>query len=147
MTIDFEEMSKDAFPALETLELSALQNVHGDIMNLSGLPHLKALDLWNTNVTGDIRNIGSGDFPSLESLKLPPGIYGGRGFEFQRISDAPDIIAAVSTLQKQRPNLHLMHSWSAKLSDNSPDWYEKVQTQQEVLFGDDLPFSPLQSNP
>ena len=134
VTIDFEEISKDAFQTLETLEINNCHRryVHGNFMNLSDLSHLKVLNLGNTAVTGDIRDIRNDDFPSLESLELPSSVYGGCGFLFQRITDAPDVIAEVFTLIKQRPNLQLK-DWYARLSCDSPDWYEALGREDEGL--------------
>ncbi len=120
--------------------------VQGNLMDLADFPHLKVLDLEDTavtgdirdirendftsleqlklpkGVTGDIRDIGESDFPSLECLELPKTVYGAAGYEFQRISDAPDLVRAVYLLKKQRPALK-MKSWYGKLSEDSPDWY------------------------
>jgi len=99
--------------------------VEGNIMDLADFPHLKTLKLGETAVTGDIRDIGKNDFQSLERLSLPKTIYGGRGYELQRISDAPDLLRTVYLLKKQRPALK-MKKWYGKLSEDSPDWYESA---------------------
>ena len=91
-------------------------------MDLADFPRLKELHLDFTTVTGDIRDIGECDFLSLEQLTLPSGVYGGCGHEFQRISDAPDIINSLYSIKKQRPIL--LKDWCGKLSEDSPDWYE-----------------------
>ena len=58
-------------------------------MDLADFPHRKVLELYNLDaVTGYIRDISENDFSSLESLILPKSVYGGRGYELQRISDA-----------------------------------------------------------
>jgi hypothetical protein len=108
---------------LEKVEIGGCQYVEGNFMDLADFPHLKELDLEGTAVTGDIRDIGKNDFSSLEHLKLPHGVYGGVGCEFQRISDAPDLVRAVYLLEKRRPNL-LEDGWFGRLSMNSPDRYE-----------------------
>ncbi len=108
---------------LEKVEIGGCPRVEGNFMDLADYPHLKELDLEGTAVIGDIRDIGKNDFSSLEHLKLPHGVYGGVGCEFQRISDAPDLVRAVYLLEKQRPNL-LEDGWFGRLSMNSPDRYE-----------------------
>jgi hypothetical protein len=118
---------------LEVVKIRLCNNVQGNFMDLADFPHLKELDLDVTAVTGDIRDIGENDFPSLEDLDLPKGVYGGSFYELQRISDAPDLIRAVYLLKKQRPAL-IMSSWYGKLSEDSPDWYEPV---------DDFDYPPL----
>ena len=61
-----------------------------------------------------------------EHLHLPKGVYGTAGcYEFQRISDAPDLVRAVYAFNKQRPALR-MSNWYTKLYEASPDWYEPV---------------------
>ena len=98
-------------------------------MDLADFPHLKELVLADTNVTGDIRDIGEHDFSSLECLYLPKGVYGGMGYEFQRISDAPDIVRTVYHFIKRRPPLGIVKNWFTWLSRNSPDWYESVDNR------------------
>jgi hypothetical protein len=78
----------------------------------------------DTAVTGDIRDIGDSNFSALERLRLPKGVYGGFGYELQRISDAPNLVRAVYLLKKQRPTLEYL--WHGKLSEDSPDWYESM---------------------
>jgi hypothetical protein len=134
---------------LEKVKIRCCDNVEGNFMDLADFPHLKELDLGETAVTGDIRDIGENDFPSLKTLNLdetavtgdirdigendfsslkqltlPKGVYGGRGYEMQRISDGPDVVRAVYLFKKQRPKLKM--SWYGKLSEDSPDWYHDV---------------------
>ena len=112
---------------LEKVEICWCENVKGDIMDLADFPHLKELELgYDTAVTGDIRDIGENDFSSLEHLVLPKGVYGGRGYEFDRISDAPDLVNTLYLLVKQRPAL-LLKEWYGRLCCRSPDWYDSVE--------------------
>ena len=116
---------------LEVVKIRLCNNVQGNFMDLADFPRLKELDLYETAVTGDIRDIGADDFPSLEFLgHLPKGVFGGWGYELQSISDAPDLIRAVYLLKKQRPAL-IMSSWSGKLSDDSPDWYDSADDDDD----------------
>jgi hypothetical protein len=91
-------------------------------MDLADFPHLKELNLDETAVGGDIRDIRDIDFPKLEQLTLPMTIYGGLGYELQRISDGPDLIRTLYLFKQHRPTI-LMPRWYAVLSDESPDWY------------------------
>ena len=109
---------------LEEVNIYDCHNVEGNFMDLADFPHLKELFLNLTAVSGDIRDIVDNDFLSLESLSLPKGVYGGRGHELQRISDAPDLVRTVYLLKKQRPALE--HYWFATLSEGSSDWYESA---------------------
>ncbi len=114
--------------SLEKVHLRKCNNVEGNFMDLADFPNLKELDFEPfepTNVTGDIRDIGQNDFPSLESLILPTSVYGGHGYEFQRISDGPELIRAVHLLKKQHPTLRMKY-WYGFLSRNSPDWYDSA---------------------
>ncbi len=99
-------------------------------MDLADFPHLIELNLLGTAVTGDIRDIGENDFLSLECLNLPKDVYGGNGYEFQRISDAPDVVSAIYLLKKQRPALEMGY-WYVRLSGDSPDWYESAFEEDE----------------
>jgi hypothetical protein len=101
----------------------AHSNVEGELMDLADFPHLRMLNLWGTAVTGDIRDISSDDFSKIEQLFLPSTIYGGRGYELQRISDAPELMRALYLLKKQHPSL-MLDDWVGKLSEDSPDWYD-----------------------
>jgi hypothetical protein len=95
----------------------------GNFMDLADFLYLNELDLEGTVVTGDIRDIGENDFPSLEKLILPKSVYGGFACEFQRISDAEDAIRTLYLLSKRRlPNSFI--GWYCLLSENSPDRYD-----------------------
>ena len=96
-------------------------NVQGNFMDLADFPCLKALDLGDSGVIGDIRDIDKQDFLPLETLVLPDGVYGGTGYEMQHISDVLGVIMAVYSIKKQRPTL--LGKWYSMLSEDSPDWY------------------------
>ncbi len=110
---------------LEKVVINQNSNIKGNFMDLADFPHLKELDLYETAVTGDIRDIDDNDFSSLECLDLPKGVYGGIGCEFRRISDAPDIVRTVYLFKKQRPALK-MEGWHCVLSEDSLDWYDRA---------------------
>jgi hypothetical protein len=118
---------------LEKVDIHKCGNVEGNFMDLADFPHLKKLDLDDTAVTGDIRDIGAHDFVGLEEgeLHLPEGVYGGSGYELQRISDGPDLVRAVYLFNKHRPALN-MEGWYVKLSEDSPDWYESVDEDDDT---------------
>jgi hypothetical protein len=119
---------------LERVTIEECYNVEGNFMDLADFPHLKELNLdYDTAVTGDIRDIGKDDFTSLEYLTLPKGVYGATGHEFQRISDAPDLMRAVYLIRKQHPALK-MEDWQGYLSRDSPDWYESVNWSSPPFF-------------
>ena len=124
---------KDTF---ETLTIDNCPLVEGNLMDLADFPHLKELHLPGTAVTGDIRDINTNDFSSLEYLAPPKNVYGGWGYELQRISDAPDLMRALNHFNKKRPNVidsfeHLY--WT--LIDDSPEWYESVEDSNRFPFG------------
>ncbi len=108
---------------LEKVNIDRCPRVEGNFMDLADFPRLKEVKLGETAVTGDIRDIGSDDFSSLEQLYLPKGVYGGRGSKLQRISDGPDLVRTVYLLKKQRPAVK-MEDWHWLLSAESPDWYD-----------------------
>ncbi len=116
---------------LEKVNIGCCDNVVGNFLDLADFPHLKKLDLCYTAVTGDIRDIGGNDFSTLEHLKLPKGVYGGKGYELQSISDGPDLMRTLYLFGKQRPALHKMKDFCGnklywQLSQDSPDWYDWV---------------------
>jgi hypothetical protein len=111
---------------LEKVTIECCENVEGNFMDLADLPNLIELYLFDTAVTGDIRDIGENDFLSLKKLALPKGVYGGSGYEFQSISDGPDVVRTLYLLNKQRPALLDIKYWFATLSEASPDWYGSV---------------------
>ena len=117
---------------LEKVHIKHCQNVEGNFMNLADFPHLKELNLLYTAVTGDIWDIGVNDFSSLEHLKLPHGVYGGVGYELQRISDGPELIRAVYLLKKRRPPFPISETWYATLSGDSPDRYESADEDDDT---------------
>ena len=109
---------------LEIVHINCCHKVDGCIMELSDFPHLKVIHLHYTTVTGDIRDIGENDFRALKELDLPKTVYGGYEYELQRISDGHDLAKAVIHLLKHRPPSIYPRDWYAKLSKDSPDWYE-----------------------
>jgi len=119
---------------LEKVHIKHCSRVKGNLMDQADFPHLKKLDLLGTAVTGDIRDIGEHDFPSLEDLDLPKGVYGANGSELQRISDAPGLIRAVYLLKKQRPALINIIRWYGHLSEDSPDRYEYFPAPLLIQF-------------
>jgi hypothetical protein len=118
---------------LKKVEIRDCSRVEGNFMDLADFPCLKELNLRDTPVTGDIRDIGENDFSSLEQLSLPKGVYGGMGYEFQLISDALDLVRAVYLFHKQRPGLIDIASWYGHLSEDSPNWYESVDESNEFV--------------
>ena len=123
--------------SLEKLIFEYCHNVEGSFMDLADFPHLRTLNLVGTVVTGDVRDIGKDDFAKLEQLALPHTIYGGHGYELPRISDAPELMRALYLLKKQHPSLkfgnwsteHCHEDWYAHLSEDSPDWYERMDSE------------------
>ena len=119
---------------LEKVEILHSSRVEGNFMDLADFPFLKKLELFDTAVTGDIRDISENEFSSLEQLILPKGVYGGRGYEIQHISDATDLVRAVYLLNNQRPALSITRFWYGELSRDSPDWYESVEEYDTPPF-------------
>ena len=109
---------------LEMVHFDHCNNVEGEFMCLADFPRLKWLNLKETAVRGDIRNISEDDFVSMESLVLPKAVYGAGGYELQRVSDGPELIRTLYLLKKQRPALLDITDWYGQLSTDSPDWYE-----------------------
>eukprot|EP00985_Skeletonema_marinoi_P011795 scaffold5603_cov159-Skeletonema_marinoi.AAC.2 len=85
---------------LELVNFHRCSLVQGNFMDLADFPRLKELNLFQTAVIGDVRDVGERDFVTLETLTLPSGVYGGCHYEFERISDAPDVISALYSLKK-----------------------------------------------
>eukprot|EP00985_Skeletonema_marinoi_P017196 scaffold9363_cov75-Skeletonema_marinoi.AAC.3 len=127
---------------LAVVHISLSRHVQSNFMDLADFPGLKELNLMGTSVTGDIRDIGEGDFRTLESLNLPDGVYGGRGHEFQHISDVPGVMNILYSLRKKRPRL-LLTDWYGKLSEDSPDWYGLDDEFDEYYSESGLPSPPL----
>jgi hypothetical protein len=121
---------------LEKVHIRSCMNVEGNFMDLADFPRLKQLNLTETAVTGDIRDFRNDDFSSLELLDLPKGVSGGRGYRFQHIADAPDLIRAVYHFKKKHMALFAMKDWYAALSGDSPDWYGPMGDDDEET----LPF-------
>jgi hypothetical protein len=118
---------------LEKVYIMHSSRVEGNFMDLADFPHLKKLYIFDTAVTGDVRDISENDFLSLEDLTLPYGVYGGIDCELQRISDAPDLVRALYLVKKQRPALK-MEDWQVQLSEGSPDWYEPESLAYALPF-------------
>ncbi len=119
---------------LEKVRIVFWPRVEGNFMDVADFSRLKILDLEETDVTGDIRDIGDNNFSLLECLDLPKGVYGGHSYELQRISDAPDLVRAVYLFNKQRPTLKMKGRWYATLSEDSPDRYDSVDDGETPPF-------------
>ena len=102
-------------------------------MELADFPHLKELELHDTAVAGDIRDIGEHDFPALESICLPDTVLGGSEYKFQQISEVPSYMHTVHLLLQRTPTLFpktcLSTAFNWTLSEDSPDWYEKDESE------------------
>jgi hypothetical protein len=81
------------------------------------------------NVTGDIRKLGSSDFPKLTELGLSSGVIGGEGYQFQRVSDVPSVINAIYRLSRRESSPFKPYFLANKiwiLSQDSSDWYDAL---------------------
>ena len=96
--------------------------VSGNFMVFADFPHLTTLDLDNEmpKLCGDIRDIKSTDFPSIEDVTLPGSCFGAG--VIKRIVDAKDYMLAVYNLRKQIPSFMKGMRW--RLAHNSQDRYE-----------------------
>jgi len=117
---------------IEKVRIFGRHRVEGDLMDLADFPRLKKLNLFCTNVTGDIRNIRRHDFPALEQLFLPMTVCGGVAYEFQSILDVPSFMQAVHLLLQRTPTLFgknlLPRAFCWCLSERSPHWYNYDET-------------------
>jgi hypothetical protein len=109
---------------LEYVKINENNHVEGNFMDLADFPHLETLDLSDTTITGDIRDIGKNDFPNLYKLRLPRTVYGGDGHVFQRISDVPAFMNSLLHNKTRLETLFGEYVW--RLSSASPDWYEQI---------------------
>ena len=106
-------------------------NICGNFMDLADFPRLRELHLYATTVTGDIRDISGSDFPALKDIFLPKTAAGGKGFEFQTISEVPSFMQAIHLLMR-RKIMPLDWTWPVsqafrwRLSRDSSDWYESL---------------------
>jgi hypothetical protein len=120
---------------LEAVRIDSCSGVKGNFMDLADFPHLKALNLFGTAVTGDIRDISVNDFTTLKTLELPKGVYGGRCYELQNISDGHDLMRTLYLFNKKRPNLiDLFEHLHWTLMEASPEWYESVDDYETPPF-------------
>lgn len=109
---------------LEQVAITDCDNVRGDFMDLADFPRLTHLNLKNTAVTGDVREISENDFLSLKCTILPKTVVGGWGYQFQRISEVPSVINALYQCMRRDVDRTLFHGWTGYLSRESPDWYD-----------------------
>jgi hypothetical protein len=136
---------------LEKVEIYGCSLVEGNLMDLADFPHLKELDLRETAVTGDIRDIRGNDFPALERLSLPEGVHGGLGYQIQHISDVSSLLHMIHLLLQRTPDLFggsdllsspdlfggsdlLSRAFGWRLSRDSPDWYADESGNPEPPF-------------
>jgi len=118
---------------LEKVTIAGYHEVEGNFMDLADFPRLQVLNLSETAVTGDIRDIRVHDFPALEKISLPSTVQGGIGYKFQRVSDVSSFMQAIYLLTQRTPAL-FKESWFSiyglsgafdwRLSEHSPNWYD-----------------------
>jgi hypothetical protein len=116
---------KDTLEKVSIKSINRIERIEGNFMDLADFPQLKELNLLGTVVRGDIRDIRDIDFPRLEQLTLPKTVYGGMGYELQRISDGPDLIRTLYLFKQHRPTI-LMKNWYAKNYDDDYDEYDET---------------------
>ena len=104
---------------LVELSLHGCCNVTGNIKDLADFPNLEEVGLDNTKVSGDIREIGTGDFISLKRLDVGDLVYGGG--DIMRTEDASPVMEAKYRLKKRNPELFSSRRW--RLSEESPQFY------------------------
>eukprot|EP00984_Skeletonema_dohrnii_P034655 scaffold33624_cov191-Skeletonema_dohrnii-CCMP3373.AAC.4 len=125
--------------SLEKVRIHGCRKISGNFIDLADLPRLKKLDLrWDTEVTGDIRDICEDDFPALERLDLPRTVHGGMEYKFQSISEVPSFMQAVHLLMQRTPKLfekdRLARAFGWSLSQQSPDWYDSRRGSPQPPF-------------
>lgn len=88
---------------LQCLELIGCSEVEGSLMDLSSFQKLRRLTLtYSSEIVGDIREIRTFHFPSLESLRIRgTSIFGG---SVPRIAEGRSIAMAWKTLLQERGN-------------------------------------------
>ena len=107
---------------LKRVRINNCNNVTGDFMELSYCPQLCQLELNETSVTGDVRNIRVNHFPKLASLSLPERVYGSK--IIGNIADANEIMMSLSHLMRRQPSIFRGHQWL--LSESSSDYYPSI---------------------
>ena len=120
---------------LKSIKFDHCNNIEGKFTDLADSPRLESLELkYCSNLTGDIRKLGSSDFPKLNKLELSKGVIGGRNYQFQRVSDVPSVVDAVYRLSRRDlslfPEINNYNNLNWKLSRDSPDWYDAVGQQR-----------------
>jgi hypothetical protein len=90
---------------LVKLSLVSCFKVRGDLMDLRDFPLLQDICLNDCNrIGGDIREIQTGDFQSVESFgKLPSSVFGGS--YLPSIVDTPAIMRSWYILKKRNPSV------------------------------------------
>lgn len=107
---------------LQKVKLRFCDKVSGNYMVFADFPRLTTLDLDNEmpKLCGDIRDIKSTDFPSIEDIILPYNCTFGAS-KIERIADAKDCMLAVYNLHKQIPSFP---NKRFKLAHDSQDRYD-----------------------
>jgi hypothetical protein len=88
---------------LVELDLLGCSRVVGDLHTLVSFPRLEKLNVYGTNITGDVRKIGSPDFPCLKVIRLGEHVYGGR--TINHIVDAREIMEAWCRFETRNPGI------------------------------------------
>lgn len=103
--------------------ISVSSEVCGNIMDTADFPLLSCLNLIETAVMGDVRQIGDRDFPSLQRLHLPVGVYGSPERPFERVADAAEVMNALCRLKQRNGTVINGGGFDWKLSGDSTDRY------------------------
>jgi hypothetical protein len=92
------------------------------------------LDLIYTAVIGDIRKIADTDFVKLKKITLPDSVYGGKEYEFHRVSDVSEVMHSIHRLRKRF--LGFAEDWYWSLSEQSLDFFQSHPHVRDI----DQPF-------
>jgi hypothetical protein len=88
---------------LVALNLLGCKRIVGNLQTLVSFPRLEKLNVYGTKVTGDVRKIGSPDFPCLKKIRLGEHVYGGS--TVNRIVDAPEVMEAWHRFEIRNPGI------------------------------------------
>jgi len=102
-------------------QLSGCRQVEGNLMDLAQMPFLEELNLCETRVTGDIRDVTEQDFVRLQSLEVTQPIFGGG--PLSSVSQAKDVMQARYHIKRRIPRAFSLIQ-RLRLSEFSSDWYE-----------------------
>lgn len=123
------------------LEFSGCRNVQGNLLDLARFPQLQEVSLNSTAVSGDVREVGEGDFPALQEIGLSSDDHFYGIGALSSIRHAFAVMRGRYFLTRNSTAVCPLTPFPLYLDSSSPDFYYGRPQQRLYASELDPPFS------